>query len=141
MAKRISVRSIKANRQYTYEEAARVMNLSAQTVRSWRSLGLAVIDDQKPHLIIGSAIKEYVAKRKAKTGRPGLPHQFRCWRCRCATDAWGGLAVYVPSTPSRGWLEALCATCEGKCVRFASKAQLLDLSEHLVITLRNGRDA
>lgn len=141
MARRVSTRGIKTHRQYTYEEAARVLGVSAQTVRSWRKLGLVVIDDQKPHLIVGACIKEFLTSRAAKHNLKLQANEFKCLRCNAARNAWGGLADYIPHTPVRGRLEALCDVCEGKCCKFASKSQLPLLASCLTIAIRNGAQA
>ena len=37
MGKRVSTRKVKKHRHYTYEGAAEILGVSAQTVRSWRA--------------------------------------------------------------------------------------------------------
>ena len=57
MARRVSARRVKIHNQYTYEQAAEALGVSVQTVRGWRQSGLTVLDSQKPHLILGFALK------------------------------------------------------------------------------------
>ncbi len=95
MSKRVSARLVKKNRQYTYDEAADVLGVTPQTVRSWRASGLEVLDDQKPHLILGAAIKEFLANRSTKTKRTLADDQFLCMSCACP--------VMPPAEPMAGW--------------------------------------
>lgn len=141
MARRVSARRIKAHRQYTYEEAARELGVCAQTVRTWRKSGLVVITNEKPHLIVGACLKEFVANRTAKTGPALGLHEFKCLRCQAPRGAWAGLADYIPHTPVRGRLEALCEVCEGKCSKFVGKAQLPALEGVMTIASRNESQA
>ena len=69
MAKRVSPRKIKIHNQYTYEQAADALGVSVQTVRLWRKSGLLVLVSQKPHLILGFALKDFLNKRSNKTAR------------------------------------------------------------------------
>lgn len=140
MAKRVSSRSIKNQRQYTYEEAANVLGVSVQTVRGWRKVGLPVLDGQKPHLIIGEVLKGFLDHKYAKSGRTLAIDEFLCMRCRRPRRALGAMIDYKSHTPSRGLLSALCEVCEGPCTKFAGYADLPNLSNFLDIEIRNARD-
>lgn len=137
MAKRLSARRIKAQRTYTYEEAGDALGVTMQTVRAWRRDGLAVMDGQKPHLILGAVLKAFIANRAKKSKAILAPHEFHCMSCRAPREAYGGMADYVAITPTRGVLSTLCGVCEGQCVKFASNAQLPAFAEKLTIAISN----
>lgn len=137
MAKRVSARKIKIHNQYTYSQAADVLGVSEQTVRSWRGLGLSVLDSQKPHLILGFALKDFLNKRSNKPERRLARDQFLCMACDAATRAYGGMADYRPYTATRGRLEALCEVCGGLCGKFASPSLCDELAPILTIATRN----
>lgn len=139
MGKRVSGRALKIHRHYTYEQAARALGVSVQTVRAWRDKGLLVLTCEKPHLILGEALKEFLAQRGARKKLALAPHQFYCMTCRSPRNAYGGMADYTPLSPARGKLESLCDACEGTCVRLVGKADLAQLSDHLQITLRTAK--
>ena len=46
-------RLVKLHRNYTVEEIARLFGLHKNTVRNWLKEGLALIDGQRPMLILG----------------------------------------------------------------------------------------
>jgi DNA-binding XRE family transcriptional regulator len=137
MARRVSTRKIKIHNQYTYEQAAEALGVSVQTVRGWRQLGLTVLDSQKPHLILGFALKDFVKARYGKPKRHLARDQFLCMACKAPRRAAGGMADYLPSTPKRGRLEALCETCQGSCGKFASPSICAELAPILTIVTRN----
>lgn len=137
MPKRISARKIKTYNQYTYEQAAEVLGVSVQTVRSWRGSGLDVLDSQKPHLILGFSLKDFLNKRANKPERRLARDQFLCMTCNAPRRAYGGMADYLPYTPTRGRLEALCEVCEGLCGKFASPRLCAELAPILTIAMRN----
>ncbi|MEX0970817.1 MAG: helix-turn-helix domain-containing protein, partial [Paracoccaceae bacterium] len=118
MAKRVSARKIKIHTQYTYEQAADALVVSVQTVRLWRRSGLPVLDSQKPHLILGFALKEFLNKRSHKPERRLARDQFLCMGCNAPRRAYGGMADYTPYTATRGRLEALCEVCHGLCGKY-----------------------
>ena len=128
MAKRISPRKVKIHNQYTYEQAADALGVSLQTVRLWRVAGLVVLDSQKPHLILGFALKDFLNKRSNKPERRLARDQFLCMTCNAPRRAYGGMADYLPYTDTRGRLEALCEECQGLCGKFASPRLCADLA-------------
>ena len=137
MPKRVSARKIKTHNQYTYELAADVLGVSVQTVRSWRQAGLYVLDSQKPHLILGFALKDFLNKRSNKPERRLARDQFLCMTCNAPRRAYGAMADYLPYTDTRGRLEALCEVCEGLCGKFASPKLCAELAPVLTISTRN----
>lgn len=137
MARRVSARRVKINSQYTYDSAADLLCVSAQTVRLWRRSGMQVLDSQKPHLILGFALKDFLNKRSSKPERRLERDQFLCMACNAPKRAYGGIGDYQPYTAARGRLEVLCETCHGLCGKFASPALCAELAPILSITIRN----
>jgi len=137
MAKRVSARNIKANWQYTYDAAADALNVTPQTVRLWRKEGLPVLDSQKPHLILGFALKDFLNSRVQKKARHLAPDEFLCMACDAPRRAYGGMADYVPFNDARGRLVALCEVCETPCGKFATPKTRDQLGEILSIATRN----
>lgn len=109
MAKRVTARKVKTHNQYTYEQAADALGVSVQTVRLWRRSGLPVLDSQKPHLILGFALKDFVRKRSHRPERRLARDQFLCMTCN-GTPA-GLLAAWLITclTPPRGAVWRHCA--------------------------------
>ena len=137
MAKRVSPRKIKIHNQYTYETAAYALGVSVQTVRLWKQSGLPVLDSQKPHLILGFALKDFLGRRSNRPERRLARDQFLCMACNAPRRAYGGMADYLPYTPTRGRLEALCEVCQRSCGKFASPALCAELAPILTIATRN----
>lgn len=137
MAGRVSARRVKIHSQYTYGQAADLLGRSEQTIRQWRDLGLQVLDSQKPHLILGFALKDFLHKRANKPERRLARDQFLCMTCNEPKRAYGGIADYLPYTDTRGRLEVLCETCLGPCGKFASPSLCLELAPILSIKMRN----
>lgn len=137
MGKRMSARKIKIHNQYTYEQAADALGVSVQTVRLWRQSGLPVLDSQKPHLILGFALKDFLQSRSNKPERRLALDQFLCMACNAPRRAYGGMADYTPYTDARGRLEALCEACQGLCGKFASASLCAELAPILTIATRS----
>lgn len=94
MARRASARKVKIHSQYTYDQVADLLGVSVQTVRLWRRSGLRVLDSQKPHLILGFDLKDFLNKRAKKPERRLARDQFLCMTSNEAKRASGAIADY-----------------------------------------------
>lgn len=136
MAKRVSAQRVKIHRQYTYDTVADVLGVTVQTVRAWRGEGLAVLDSQKPHLILGHDLKSFLQNRMPKASCKLAPGEFFCMSCRAPRGAYGAMADYEPFNATRGRLVALCEACETACGKFATPQMCDDLASILTIATR-----
>jgi excisionase family DNA binding protein len=139
MAKRLSRRGIKIHRNYTVEEVARALEVAKGTVLRWvKSSDLPAITDQRPFLILGSALAAFLdARRKPKVGCKA--NECYCFSCRTPREPAGGMADFVPLDARGGNLKAICCTCFGMMQKRVSLAQLSVLKTQLDLTITQGR--
>jgi excisionase family DNA binding protein len=109
---RVNPRLVKIHRTYTVEEAARTLKVHKNTVRNWIKSGLPIIDDRRPTLIHGADLRCFLEARRQRAKQPCPPGYFYCVRCRAPKAPAGGMADYVPMTPSSGNLRGICPDCE-----------------------------
>jgi excisionase family DNA binding protein len=104
-------RRVKIHRSYTVDRAARTLGTAKGTIRRWiKSGALPAITDQKPHLILGGDLLDYL-KARAPTGPKLKLHECYCFKCRAPREPALGMAEYMPLTSRTGNLRALCGTC------------------------------
>jgi excisionase family DNA binding protein len=129
-------RSIRTHRAYTVEAAARVTGCARGTIRRWiKSGALPAINDQRPHLILGGDLYDYL-KARARSGGKLQPHEFYCFKCRAPKAPALGMAEYVPLTASTGNLRALCSTCTTVMNKAIPLTALAALAGVLEVTVR-----
>lgn len=124
--RRARAHRIKLHYSYTIEEAARGLDVAKGTVRRWLKDGLPHMADQRPFLILGTDLRDFLNKRAAHK-RSYTLHEFFCFRCRDARTAAGGMIDYVPRNDRIGRISAICERCGtmmNKCFS-ASKLPLL----------------
>jgi len=134
MPKKARLTGIKALRCYRIEEAAEVSHVSPRTIRNWIADGLPVLDGERPMLIRGDDLQDYIrgirASRKIRTA----PDEFYCLACREARKAGGGFADCTIKD-GRAMLTALCAVCENVVHKPVSVARIPDLARLLDLTI------
>ena len=75
-------RRVKTHRSYTVEEVAGLFDIHKNTVRNWLKNGLATIDHNRPTLILGNDLAEYLKIRRTKNKQACKPEELYCSRCR-----------------------------------------------------------
>jgi hypothetical protein len=131
-------RLVKAHQAYTVEEVAKLFGKHEQTVRNWVKSGLAVIDDRRPQLILGSILAEFLrTKRQAGRKKCG-PGEFYCLKCGEPRAPAGNMADYVSMTAASGNLRALCPICTTLMHRRVGHAGLTVLTQLLDISFPDG---
>jgi hypothetical protein len=127
-------RIVKIHRNYTVEEAARLLGKHKNTVRNWIKNGLATIDDKRPILIFGHDLVEFIKKRRAKNKQSCKPGQLYCVKCRVPKFPAGDLAEYSPITEKFGNLIAICPDCDCIMNRRVSLARVGEVFGNIDIT-------
>lgn len=135
MAKRANPRLIKRHRNYTIDEAARTLGVAKATIRNWIDDGLTVLKDQRPFLILGSDLVNYLESKVAKK-QTCLPHQCYCFKCRQPKDPAFNEVEYFPSDEAVGNMRALCSDCSTVMNKRISVRQLPAIKQHTRVRIR-----
>ena len=122
-------RTIKQHYSYTTEEAARTLGVSKGTVRRWLKDGLPHISDQRPFLILGPDLRDFMINR-GKQKRCCELHQCFCFRCKEPRAAASGMIDYIPRTALSGQISAICDDC-GTIMHKAFSARKLHLLQRV----------
>lgn len=141
MAQRLpNPRLAKIHRSYTVEEVARLYGIHRNTVRQWIKQGLPVCDDQRPLLILGDGLAEFLTRKRTRNKQPCKPGEVYCVRCRAPQSPAEGMADYQPLTATVGNLIGLCPQCGGLMFRRVSLACLDKVRGNLAVMFTNARE-
>jgi hypothetical protein len=106
-------RKICSHISYTIEELSKISGRCEKTFSRWIEDGLKTVPGcNKPFLISGRDIKEFLRNRKLKRKIPLNRSQFLCLTCKAARFAKRGSIRVV-----NGKKIALCRVCNGKMSR------------------------
>jgi len=126
-------RLVKIHRSYTVEEVAALFGIHKNTVRGMVKNGLATIDDQRPMLILGHDLRDFLEVRRVKNKRPCKPGEIYCVRCRAPKQPADRMADYEPTTEKLGNLIAICPDCVGIMYRRVSLTKIGQIQGEMVI--------
>ena len=127
-------RLVKIHRSYTVEEVAKLFGSHKNTVRNWTKNGLAIIDDNRPMLIFGQDLVEFLQKRRARNKQTCKPGELYCVRCRVPKLAAGNTAEYTTVTSKIGNLIAICPDCDSIMNRRVSLVKIWEVCGNIDIT-------
>lgn len=135
MAGLLNPNRAKIHRNYTVEEVASLFDAHKNTVRNWIKKGLPVCDDQRPALILGSELREYLQAQRKVNKQKCKPYEMYCMRCRSPQRPAENMVDYEPITASTGRLIGLCSCCEGIINKYASLTGLSKIIDELDVSL------
>jgi hypothetical protein len=130
-------RAVKRYFSYTVEEAAHAVGVETGSVRRWMKTGLPYLDDQRPFLILGKDLREYLAARTKPKQRCKL-NEFFCFHCRAPKPAGGSMIDYTARTIKSGQLSAICEACDTIMYKNFSASKLADLSQQAEVSFPQG---
>lgn len=131
-------RRIKRHRNYTVDEAARSLGVAKGTVRLWIKKGLPVIAEQRPTLILGEDLIDFLVARKRPKRRCAL-HECFCFSCREPRSPAFDAVEYHPLSATSGNLRALCSACATVMHKRLSVSRLNALKQILEVTILEGQ--
>ncbi len=110
--RRTKRKGVKSHRNYTVEEIARLLGVARGTVRRWTQKGLPFVTDQRPRLIRGEDLLEFLASLKAPKQRC-MPSECYCFKCRAPREPAAAMADIILDRSTSGNLRGLCPVCGG----------------------------
>lgn len=135
-----NAKKIKAARSYTIPEVAEVLGCSTRTVRNWAGMGLRVLTDNRPYLIVGDDLKTFLVEKTASRKVKLASNELFCLSCKAPRQPLGMMADEIRQTATISRLVGLCEVCGGTCNRMISAralpefANIFDIARKGVLT-------
>jgi excisionase family DNA binding protein len=133
--RRPNYRLAKIHRSYTVEEAANLFGAHRNTVRRWIKTGLPTLDQNRPILIRGQALSDFLKARREKNKQTCQPGEMYCLRCRVPRSPAGDMADYKPLTDTLGNLTGICPVCHTMIYRRVNPVRLEQVRGKLQVTM------
>lgn len=126
-------RLIKTHRCYTVAEAAQALGVAKVTVRRYLKVGLPCLDDQRPLLILGKDLKDFLNEKRKQKQSCRIDECY-CMSCKAPRKpAFDEVEVH-PTKGGRGNMHALCNVCSTVMHKAVSADGLKALRANLTVT-------
>ena len=141
MSKTYNPRLIKHRESYTLKQISETLSVHQRTVQEWRYEGLKTISLEKPFLVMGYDLKEFLAKKIQSRKIKLQPNQFYCTKCRKAvTSKSDEVFLYdlhktIGKQEFKGLIvKGICNNCDSKLNRFSHEGKLEEIQNTFSIT-------
>lgn len=135
MAKRYNPNKCKINRNYTISEIAILYKVHKNTVESWLRKGLLRIDKQRPYLILGGDLRQFLKDLRGINKRPCELGEIFCMKCRSPRIPEQESITFEAESPTYGRIKARCEVCLSSMNRYFRLKELSVLQRHFAVIL------
>lgn len=111
---------VKIHRSYTVFQIADLFQVHRNSVRRWIAQGLPTVDNEKPYLVRGSELREFLIGIRKKNRRVCGVGEMYCMRCRLPKVPQGNWAELTRRTEKVGNLAGFCPDCDAMMNRCVS---------------------
>ena len=123
MSKRANPMAVKAALTYDVAEAAKALGKSEATIRNWIKDGLPVMTAQKPVLMTGAALRDYLRVKYRNAKSPLAHDELYCFSCRAGRRPLGLVVTTTPNNAATTRLKGTCSTCGAASSRLISNTK------------------
>jgi hypothetical protein len=141
MAKKANPMAVKSALTYEISEAAAALGKNPATIRNWIKDGLPVMASQKPYLISGEAIREYLRAKYKDAKTPLAPSELYCPACKAGREPVDGLVTFHRQTSKMALLKGECMRCSATAARFISMSRHAEFTQTFKISKGGESDA
>lgn len=141
MSKTYNIRLVKYRESYTLKQISETLNVHPRTIQEWRHEGLKTISTEKPFLVMGYDLKEFLNKKLQSRKTKLEANQFYCTKCRNAVTSKNNevhLTSLNKTIGNQGFkgliVKGICKECGTKLNKFSHEGRLEELKSTFKIT-------
>lgn len=130
-------RLIRKGHAYYVHEIAALFKVHKNAVLNWVKQGLKTIDDNRPMMIHGSDLADFINARQMHRKRTCHRDEFYCCKCRQPRQAWERVVDLIQLKKGDLLVKAICAECSTNMHRISPARNLPELHELFAIQTIN----
>lgn len=119
-----NTRRIKRNDSYRYYEIADLFDVHPNVIARWVKDGLQRIDDQKPYMIHGGDLADYLDAKQKKRKKPCKAGELYCCKCQMPRPVWERAVDITIRNKNTVFLSGVCDACNSVIKQIGSRAKL-----------------
>ncbi|MEL4427123.1 helix-turn-helix domain-containing protein [Shewanella indica] len=120
MGKNYNPNRVKINRSYTVIEVSEILQVHPKTVRNWIHAGLPVVDEKRPLLIDGAALRAHLKRKRKADMYPCEVHEMYCFKCREPNSPAIESLQFVAKPAGMAQMSGHCCECGSRANKYVS---------------------
>jgi hypothetical protein len=117
------------------EEVALLYGVHKRTVRNWIKKGLAVCDEKRPALILGTDLRLFLQQQRQENKRKCKPSELYCFKCREPRTPDHSTLEFIEETNTKGRVIAACSVCNSLMNKYFSLKNITSIQRDLAVIL------
>ena len=94
---------------------------------------------RRPFLILGDALRQFLADRATGAKVALRPRQFYCFTCKAGREPMGKMVDCIPQTPKTARLLGLCEVCGCTFNRMISRSEIEQFGQIFELVTKDGK--
>ena len=131
--RKYNTRRISRNRSYTIQEITELFGLHKNSVLIWLRTGLKKIDCQKPYLINGGDLVDFLEAKKKKRRQKCKPNELFCLKCKSPRLSKPDCIQITERNIYRLKISGRCQICNTKMFKDASVQRRSEIEKTFAI--------
>ena len=103
-----NTRLIKRTCSYRYYEISDLFGVHPNMIAIWVKDGLRRIDDQKPYMIYGGDLADYLDAKQKKRKKPCRAGEIFCCKCQAPAPVWEGAVDITIRNEKTLYISGIC---------------------------------
>lgn len=136
MKKNYNLRLIKTREAYTTAKICETLSVHERTVQEWYKKGLKTVNEQKPFLVMGYELKQFLEEMLKSRKIKLSPDEFYCTKGREAVRPVNNnvkIIVFANSIGKQGFksmtIKGICQKCGSSINRFSHTGKLDEVKQ------------
>ena len=137
MTRRYDPRRARSHLSYSRAELSELFRVGLATICAWKREGLQPIDNRRPYLFAGAAVRNFLEKHNKPRQRLASGEIY-CVACKRPICPQGNKVDFCPLAPTTGDLIGTCPHCLRRPRRRVRKAEILEKAGNLEVRFEDG---
>jgi hypothetical protein len=127
--RRFNPKLIKIHANYTTQDIADLFHVHIDTVNSWYRSGLKRIDQERPFLVFGRDLVDFLTRRNKKMKKKTCPDEFFCCKCKEPRKTKGGIVELRIINSKKLMIKGICEICGTKMNKLGSIKKINEIKK------------
>lgn len=127
------VRRIKSELTYTPSEIERALGVHKNTVLKWLRDGLKRIDTERPYLVYGQELVNFLRQKQQNRHQTCLPHEMFCVKCQKPQFVLNNAVDIEIYNQKQLIIRGICVTCQTKVNKLGSVNRLESYKKTFIV--------
>ncbi len=127
--RRFNPRLIKIHANYLTQDIADLFHVHIDTVNNWYKSGLRRVDQERPFLVFGENLFDFLTRRNKQIKKKTGPNEFFCCKCKESRKTQEGVVKIKVINSKKLMIKGICVICGTKMNKLGSVTKINEIKK------------